>query len=153
MMAFVQLLIAGMALATRFEESRRGAGGGKRGAPAGGRCACPWRRHPPNPVWSHDRRCRRSRKPPSCSPRPWRCRKWPIRGPSASCRKLAQARVAGDMGRAIIKLEEALDQSPDDPSVRYELGLVHEQMGVFDIAASHYREGFRNGRLGRRFAL
>jgi hypothetical protein len=59
-----------------------------------------------------------------------------------------EARVAGDMGRAIVKLEEALTASPDDPSVRYELGLVHEQMGVYDIAASHYEKVFQMGTSG-----
>jgi tetratricopeptide (TPR) repeat protein len=59
-----------------------------------------------------------------------------------------QARVAGDMGRAIVKLEEALAQSPEDPSVHYELGLVHEQMGVYDIAAAHYEKVFQMGVSG-----
>ena len=59
-----------------------------------------------------------------------------------------QARVAGDMGLAIVKLEEALSQSPDDPSVHYELGLVHEQMGVFDTAAAHYEKVFQMGVSG-----
>jgi tetratricopeptide (TPR) repeat protein len=59
-----------------------------------------------------------------------------------------EARVAGDMGRAIMKLEEAMAQSPEDPSVHYELGLVHEQMGVFDTAASHYEKVFQMGVTG-----
>jgi tetratricopeptide (TPR) repeat protein len=59
-----------------------------------------------------------------------------------------QARVAGDMGLAIVKLEEALSQSPEDPSVHYELGLVHEQMGVFDTAAAHYEKVFQMGVSG-----
>ena len=59
-----------------------------------------------------------------------------------------EARVAGDMGRAIVKLEEALAQSPEDPSVHYELGLVHEQMGVFDTAATHYEKVFQMGVSG-----
>jgi TPR repeat len=56
-----------------------------------------------------------------------------------------QARVAGDMGVAIMKLEEALTQSPDDPTVHYELGLVHEQMGVYDTAAAHFEKVFQMG--------
>jgi hypothetical protein len=56
-----------------------------------------------------------------------------------------QARVGGDMGLAIMKLEAALDHSPDDPSVHYELGLVHEQMGVFDTAAAHYEKVYLMG--------
>jgi hypothetical protein len=59
-----------------------------------------------------------------------------------------KARVAGDMGLAIIKLEESLKQSPEDPSVHYELGLVHEAMGVFDVAAEHYEKVFQAGVSG-----
>lgn len=55
------------------------------------------------------------------------------------------ARVAGDMGVAILKLEEALIHADDDPAVHYEMGLVHEQMGVFDTAARHYEFVFRAG--------
>jgi tetratricopeptide (TPR) repeat protein len=63
-------------------------------------------------------------------------------------REARQARVAGDMGLAIVKLEEALSQSPADPSVHYELGLVHEQMGVFDTAAAHFEKVFQMGVSG-----
>ena len=59
-----------------------------------------------------------------------------------------RARVAGDMGLAITKLQEALKQSPDDPSVNYELGLVHEAMGIFDVASQHYEKVFRLGVSG-----
>ncbi len=59
-----------------------------------------------------------------------------------------QARVAGDMGLAIVKLEEALTHSKDDPSVHYELGLVHEQMGVFDVAGAHFEKVFQMGVSG-----
>ncbi|RYD24938.1 MAG: tetratricopeptide repeat protein, partial [Verrucomicrobiaceae bacterium] len=59
-----------------------------------------------------------------------------------------QARVAGDMDLAIMKLENALTQSPDDPTVHFELGLVHEQMGVFDIASAHYEKVFQMGVSG-----
>ncbi|MFT3990157.1 MAG: tetratricopeptide repeat protein [Luteolibacter sp.] len=59
-----------------------------------------------------------------------------------------RARVAGDMGTAIVKLEEALAQSPDDASVLYELGLVHEQMGVFDKASEYYQKVFEKGISG-----
>lgn len=58
------------------------------------------------------------------------------------------ARVAGDMGLAIVKLQEAQSHSPEDPTVQYELGLVHEQMGVFDIAAAHYQKVFQMGVSG-----
>lgn len=59
-----------------------------------------------------------------------------------------KARVAGDMGLAIMKLENALTQSPDDPTVHFELGLVHEQMGVFDVASAHYEKVFQMGASG-----
>jgi len=55
------------------------------------------------------------------------------------------ARVAGDMGMAILKLEEALTHAKDVPAVHYEMGLVHEQMGVFDTAAMHYERVFQSG--------
>ncbi|MEY5013448.1 MAG: hypothetical protein RLY69_1163, partial [Verrucomicrobiota bacterium] len=60
-------------------------------------------------------------------------------------REAGEARVAGDMGKAIVKLEEAAMQSPESPSIRYELGLVHEQMGVYDTATSHYQKIFEMG--------
>jgi hypothetical protein len=56
-----------------------------------------------------------------------------------------QARVASNMGMAILKLEEALIHAPDEPALHYEMGLVHEQMGVFDTAASHYERVFQAG--------
>lgn len=56
-----------------------------------------------------------------------------------------QARVAGDMGMAILKLEEALIHAAGEPAVHYEMGLVHEQMGVFDTAAMHYELVFQAG--------
>lgn len=59
-----------------------------------------------------------------------------------------KARVAGDMGLAVVKLEEALTQSPDDAAVHYELGLVHEAMQVYDVAAAHYEKVFQMGVSG-----
>ena len=56
-----------------------------------------------------------------------------------------EARVAGDMGKAIVKLEQALRHAPGEPSVVYELGVVHEQMGIFDKAAVYFEEVFRMG--------
>jgi hypothetical protein len=56
--------------------------------------------------------------------------------------------VAGDMGKAIVKLEEALGQSPKDPNALYELGLVHEQMGVFDKASEYFEQVFQMGISG-----
>lgn len=58
------------------------------------------------------------------------------------------ARIAGDMGRAIVKLEEALQESPGDPTVLYELGLIHETMGVYDKASAYYELVFQQGMAG-----
>lgn len=63
-------------------------------------------------------------------------------------RDARKARIAGDMMAAITKLDEALKQSPDDPSVHYELGLVHETMGVNDKAAAHFEKVFQLGVSG-----
>jgi len=56
-----------------------------------------------------------------------------------------EARVGGDMGKAIVKLEQALHHAPGEPSLLYELAVVHEQMGIFDQAALYYEEVFRMG--------
>jgi len=57
-------------------------------------------------------------------------------------------RVAEDMAHAIVKLEEASAKSPDEPNVEFELGQVHEAMGVFDTASQHYQKVFQMG-VGR----
>lgn len=150
LMAFFQLLIAGMALATRFEESQV--------------VKMVVKEVPkfvavrvPAAIPSAD-------KAPAMVPRP------SVQMPAAvpalppptpvATPKIAdprterlvnearQARVASDMGMAIMKLEEALNQSPDDPNVHFELGLVHEQMGVFDIASAHFERVFQMGASG-----
>lgn len=54
-------------------------------------------------------------------------------------------RVAGDMAKAITKLNEAAAITPDDPSVEFELGRVHEDMEVVDTATEHYQNVFRMG--------
>lgn len=58
------------------------------------------------------------------------------------------ARVAGDMGMAIVKLQEALEQSPNEPNALYELGLVHEMMGVYEQASFFYERVFQLGVTG-----
>lgn len=63
-------------------------------------------------------------------------------------REAREARVSGDMGRAIVKLEEALGLTPSEPAVLHELGLVHEQMGVYDRAADYYQKVFELGTAG-----
>jgi hypothetical protein len=148
-MAFSQLLVAGMALATRFEESREVKTVIKevpkliavRLPAASAESARP------SPVVS---------RPPMAPPPLAATQALPAPTPLATPKvaeprserllnEARRARVASDMGMAILKLEEALSLSPDDPSLHYELGLVHEQMGVFDIAAAHYEKVFQMG--------
>jgi tetratricopeptide (TPR) repeat protein len=148
LVAFSQLLVAGVALSKRFEESRvvrvvekevprliavripsANADAVESGvvvrppAPAPAETSTP----PPTPLEA----------PAIADPRAERL-----------VDQARRARVAGDMGRAILKLEEALLQSPDDPSVFYELGLAHEQMGVFDTASAYYEKVFQLGVSG-----
>ncbi len=59
-----------------------------------------------------------------------------------------EARVAEDMGLALVKLEEAAGLAPDDPNVLYEFGLVYELMGVNDRAAESYQKVFDLGTTG-----
>ena len=151
-MSFFQLLVAGMALATRFEESREvrtvikevpkiitmrlpaepaavamNVGSSVVSRPPLPPPAASLPLPPPTPVAT----------PKTQDPRSERMVK-----------EAREARVAGDMGLAIVKLEEALSQSPGDPVVHYELGLVHEQMGVFDTASAHYEKVFQMGVTG-----
>ena len=61
-----------------------------------------------------------------------------------------EARVAEDMGRAIIKLEEARSIDPQEPNTLYELGLVYETMAAYDTdlaekAAEAYQGVFELG--------
>lgn len=151
LMAFFQLLVAGMALAARFEEFREVRTIIKEipkiitlripAAPAA----------EPNPAAAV---VSRPPAPPPISSLPLPS-PTPVAPPKVDdprserlVKEARQARVKGDMGVAIMKLEEALTQSPDDPSVHYELGLVHEQMGVFDTAAAHYEKVFQMGVSG-----
>lgn len=149
LVAFAELLVAGLALATRLEDAREvrivekevlkpvvvrvpaatqettaGAATSRPPAPADPRPAPADPLPAPTPVQT----------PPIADARAER-----LVTDARSCR------VAGDMARAMIKLEEALAQSPDDPAVHYELGLIHEQMGVFDTASNHYNKVFQMG--------
>lgn len=151
LVAFFQLLIAGMALATRFEESRVVKTVIKEvpkivvvRVPAAGDEAAPPR------VTSGLSR------PMAVIPPPPEDLQLPAPSPVSTPRiddprterlvtEARKARVAGDMGLAIMKLEEALNHSPDDANVHFELGLVHEQMGVFDTAAAHYEKVYQMG--------
>lgn len=63
-------------------------------------------------------------------------------------RDARDARVAGDMVKAIVKLEEAIGQVPQEPAVLFELGLVHEQMGIFYRASEYYLKVYELGTSG-----
>lgn len=149
LMAFVQLLVAGMAMATRLEESREVRVVEKEvlksvvvrvptpmPAPAAESTVVS---RPPVPA---------PLAAPVVPPTPLAT---PQVADPRSERMVNEAReaiVAGDMGKAVMMLQEALGHSPEDPSVHYELGRVHEQMGVFDTAAVHYEKVFQMGVSG-----
>ncbi len=149
LMAFTQLLVAGMALATRFDEAREVRTVTKEvtklvvvRVPAAGA----------EPDQASAVVSRPPLLPPAAAPLP---APTPVEIPKVDdprsermVKEARQAIVAGDMMAAIAKLQDALSQSPDDPSVHYELGRVHEQMGVFDTAAAHYEKVFQMGVSG-----
>lgn len=56
-----------------------------------------------------------------------------------------QARIAGDMATALVKLDEAKFESAEHPVVLYELGMVHETMGIYGKAADFYEKVFLLG--------
>lgn len=147
MMAFSQIIVAGLAMATRLEDSKVIRTVVKEevklvtvripAAPA---------EEPNTTVIS---------KPPTVLPDPTTS---PLPAPSPIAapgvddprserlvKEARQARIAGDMGLAIVKLQDAQIQSQDDPTIHFELGLVHEQMGVFDIAGAHYQKVYDMG--------
>lgn len=146
LMAFSQLLVAGLALATRFEDSREVRTVIKE-VPKWVVVRVPAAGTEPDLGAAVV-----SRPPPSLAPPPPLPAPTPLAVPKVddprSERLIKEARkaiVAGDMMAAIAKLEDALSQSKDDPNVHYELGRVHEQMGVFDTAAAHYEKVFQMG--------
>lgn len=153
LMAFVQLLIAGMAMATRLEDSRQVRTIEKevlrpvvmrvptQAAPSSPLALAPGviSRPPGSPPAAVS---------PMVPPTPLETPRIEDPGSERMVHEARQARVAGDMGKAVMKLEEALSRSPNDPAVHYELGLVHEQMGVFDTAAAHYEKVFQLGIQG-----
>jgi hypothetical protein len=153
MMAFVQLLVAGMALAARFEEAREVRVVEREvSRPVVVRVPVPVPEPASAPV---EQPPVTSAPPPVVTMEEPPMRPTPLAVPQVAdprserlVDEARKARVSGDMGRAIIKLEESLDQSPDDPTVLYELGMVHEQMGVYDTAAAYYEKVFRMGVSG-----
>lgn len=145
LIAFSQLLIAGMALAVRFENGRE-----VRVVEKQVEKLVPIRISVP--VAGDDLVQVPERKlpelPPETAPEPLEMPK--IADPRSD-RLVEQgrtARIAGDMGKAIIKLEEANAESPNDPTVLFELGLVHETMGVYGEASGYYEQVFHMGISG-----
>lgn len=146
LMAFSQLLIAGMALAVRFEK-----GGEVRIVEKEVEKYVPIRISVPV-AGAEFKPTPAPRAEPELPPQP--------EPESVGIPKIAdprserlvtearQARVAGDMGLAIMKLEEALEESPDDVTVLYEMGTVHELMGVYGEAAKNYEQVFQKGITG-----
>lgn len=152
LMAFAQLLIAGMALATRLEQTREVRIVKQEVVKP---VIVPLPQEPPslNPPPVRP-------APPTPAPAP---ESVPIAAPAPALtapqiadprseRLFKEARearlVRGDMMAAIAKLQEALSQSPDEPALHYELGLVHEEMGVYDVAAGNYEKVFQMGTTG-----
>ncbi|MEN9975169.1 MAG: hypothetical protein RLZZ282_1175 [Verrucomicrobiota bacterium] len=152
-MAFIQLLVAAMALASRFEQSRQvQVVGNALPPPLMVQVPAPSVPAPSVPVPGVSQSPRPlgeliTQPPTELFVQPSPITAPPIANPRSErlVNEARVARVAGDMGKAIVKLEEARSQSPDDASVEYELGLVHEQMGVYDTAAAHYEKVFQMG--------
>lgn len=156
LVAFAELLVAGLALAARFESSQQVRVVDREvikvvAVPTPSRASgLPDAvvSHPPVPpvATAQDTPPRAA----SSLPKPT-----PLTAPSVADPRSEQlllearrARMAGDMGLAILKLEEASGRSPNDPSVHFELGLVHEVMGVYDTAADHYQKVAQLGIAG-----
>ncbi len=145
LMAFSQLLIAGMALAVRVEEGRQVRIVEKeveKLVPI--RISVPVAGDPPAKPMARVEPV----LPPV--PEPEQLVAPAIADPRSELlvTEARKARIAGDMGAAIVKLEEALVESPGDPTVLYELGMVHEMMGVYEKAADYYEQVFQLGVAG-----
>ena len=150
LMAFSELLVAGLALATRLDDSRVVKTVIKE-VPKYVAVRIPAAESPAHPQAAVV--SRPPLPPPVASlplPPPTPVTAPEIADPRSErlVKEARQARVAGNMMLAVVKLEEALNQSPEDPSVHYELGLVHEQMGVNDTASAHYEKVFQMGVSG-----
>ncbi len=153
LMGVVQLLVAGMALATRLEESRQIRIVEKEVFKS---LVVRDPKPPSVPAATSPNPAVVSRPPapppppvaPQMPPTPLIAPRIADPGSERMVKEARQARVAGDMGKAVMMLEEALSRSPEDPAVHYELGMVHEQMGVFDTAARHYEKVFQIGVSG-----
>ncbi len=149
LVVFLQLLIAGLALATRFEKSQVVKTVVKE-VPKLVAVRIPAANSEPDHASSSSVVSRPPIPPPAASlplPPPTPLASPSVADPRAEqlLKEARQARVASDMMRAILKLQEALTHAPDDPTLLYELGLVHEQMGIFDTAGAQYQKVFQMG--------
>ncbi len=144
LIAFVQILIGGVALALRVEAAREVRVEEKVvtklvniAPPAPKEPAKPLVALPPAPEpIPADRRLPEAR--PLQAP--------PIADPVVErlVHEAREARVAEDFGTAIPKLTEALERDPEDPNALYELGLVYETMAAFDTSlAAKAAEAFQ----------
>jgi hypothetical protein len=152
LLAFGELLVAGLSLAARFESTRQVRVVEKEviqvvsvAAPQPAGLADTVVTRPPVPTPPPVAMAAASPLPPPS----------PLQAPTVAdprseqlLLEARQARVAGDMDRAILKLEEAKTRSPGEPAVHYELGLVHEAMGVYDTAADYYQKVTQLGVAG-----
>lgn len=146
LIAFSQLLVAGMALAVRFEEGQQvriveREVEVEKIVPV---------RLPFDPGSSVQGAETRLLSAPSETVKPQRVTTPTITNPRAAklFNEARSAHIAGDMGTAIVKLEEALEHAPDDPQILFEMGEIHETMGVYDRAASYYEKIFQMGVSG-----
>lgn len=149
--AFLQLMVAGMALANRFERSRlANVAAQAPPEPIIVRVpAAPSLETPPLPAASALSSPAPFTPPPAMRdlPPPTPLNMPAIADPVGEklVNEAREARIAGDMASAIAKLESALAKSPDEPVLLYEMGVLHEQMGVFDTASSYYQKVFDLG--------
>ena len=141
--AFAEIIVAGMALAARVESAREVKIVEREvvkvvAVPS----AAPKPREVADPVVIRPVAAVPAPKPVAVSdlPPPTPLKVPPIADPVAErlVTEAKQARVAGDMGRAVLKLEEAKGLAPNEPQVLFELGMVHEALGVFDTASDYF---------------
>jgi tetratricopeptide (TPR) repeat protein len=151
---FAQLLIAGVALASRLEQSRE-VRYLEKVVPQAVIVRVPMLANPPAPAASSSTGFSQPSASAAMAEPAATLAASPIAAPKIDdpraerlVKEARQARVAGDMAKAIVKLEEALPLAPNDPNIHFELGLVHEQMGVFDTAAAHFEAVFQLGATG-----
>ena len=60
-------------------------------------------------------------------------------------REAREARVKGNIGAAIVKLEEAQKAAPDDANILYQFAEIFEAVGNYEKAADYYEKVFALG--------